>query len=486
MLLITQHKYQCAASTHLGQIRRNNEDAFIVTEISARRALFSSDATLAAPRGPSDAVYSADKNGVIITLADGMGGAQAGEIASQITIETIHKAISHLDNPEDLSNAPAALLNDLILEANQQIILYSEAYPDSKGMGTTCIIAYVSPSLNCHIAWVGDSRAYLYSQNKGLRRVTKDHSVVQELVDLNQIDEEDAFNHPHNNIITQSLGGHYRQVSPSHLQLDLEAEDVLMLCTDGLNSMLKEYEIESVFTNCLDLDASSTVEALIQAANKAGGLDNITISVYKVKEVALAANQPLLKPDLVLTVAAAGSTEFSSEANVLSGVKGSGRSVFLKIVLGLLGILCIGYLFYLMALARQPVGSEEKEMDDSPDTTVPIRQDSLDAHLPVDSLLSSKLLPNPSSKTNSREEDVVLQVVSNLVNSKKAEELTDQLVEMGYDAECECSAVPFKVLVYLPSLDSALQFKTNFGENHPEVIKKFKLKNEEFALLSRH
>ncbi len=483
--MTTQHKYQCAASTHLGQIRRNNEDAFIVTEISARRALFSSDGTLASPQVASDTIYFSDKNGVLITLADGMGGAQAGEIASQITIETIHKALSHLDNLAHLSHAPGALMNDLILEANQQIILYSEAYPDSKGMGTTCILAYVSPSLHCHIAWVGDSRAYLYGPNKGLRRVTKDHSLVQELVDLNQINEEEAFNHPDGNIITQSLGGHYRQVLPSHIQLDLEEEDVLMLCTDGLNSMLKEQEIETVFANCLDSDASGTVEALIQAANDAGGLDNITISVYKIKEVVSTTNHPMIKPDLVFTGAGVGSTEHSLDGNFERNVKGTRGNGVLKIALGLLGILCIAYLFYLMALVRHPLGSEEKYINHSPDTTIQIKQDSADAILPMDSLLSNRLLPSATSKSKLRKEDVVLQVVSNLINSRKAEELTDQLVEMGYDAECQCSAVPFKVLVYLPSMDSALQFKTNFGENHPEVIKKFKLKNEEFALLSR-
>ena len=260
---------------------------------------------------------------------------------------------------------------------------------------------------------------------------------------------------------------------------------MLMLCTDGLNSMLKEQEIETVFANCLDSDASGTVEALIQAANDAGGLDNITISVYKIKEVVSTTNHPMIKPDLVFTGAGVGSTEHSLDGNFERNVKGTRGNGVLKIALGLLGILCIAYLFYLMALVRHPLGSEEKYINHSPDTTIQIKQDSADAILPMDSLLSNRLLPSATSKSKLRKEDVVLQVVSNLINSRKAEELTDQLVEMGYDAECQCSAVPFKVLVYLPSMDSALQFKTNFGENHPEVIKKFKLKNEEFALLSR-
>jgi serine/threonine protein phosphatase PrpC len=483
--LSTQHHYQCAASSHVGQIRRNNEDAFIVTQINAGGVLCSSDATITSQPLPSDELLISSENGLVITLADGMGGAQAGEIAAQITVQTIHKAISNLDDPSVLQNSPGPWMDHIIKEANQQIIFYAEAYPDSKGMGTTCVLAYVSPSLQCHIAWVGDSRAYLYNRRNGLRQVTKDHSLVQELVDLNQITQDDAFNHPDSNIITQSLGGYFGQLLPSHVQFNLEEQDILLLCTDGLNSMLKEHEIEAIITQHINSDASGTVEALIQAANAAGGLDNITISIYKVKEVLHPMLQPTEEPHLVFYGAATGAREHFSANYPKGGIKGSRRSAFVKILLGLVGMLCIAFLFYLRTFSShfpEPDENTPQVFNDSADLR---RQDSFSPPL-RDSFLSNKALRRYPNDSTPGDEHVTLQVVSNLVNSEKAEELADQLVEMGYDAECQCGAVPFKVLVHLPTLDSALEFKSNFSENYPEVVKKYKLKDDEFALLTKY
>ena len=147
--------------------------------------------------------------------------------------------------------------------------------PDTVGMGTTIVICWIVGK-KAHIAWCGDSRCYLFNPQKGLKSLTKDHSYVQELVDQGEISEQEAFNHPDSNIITRGLGDINSQSTPDIISHPLEANDVLLLCSDGLSGYCKDNDIEHILQdNYLDIDCCN--DQLLQLALQAGGHDNICL-----------------------------------------------------------------------------------------------------------------------------------------------------------------------------------------------------------------
>ena len=158
-----------------------------------------------------------------------------------------------------------------------KIIQHSKKNPETTGMGTTLIIAWVI-QYQLYIAWAGDSRAYLYRPSDGLIQISIDHSYVQDLVNKGSITTEQAFYHPSKHIITQSLGDINHPIQPDFKKLQLKNGDCLLLCSDGLNGMLTDQEIEKIisihYTNLKDCS-----DALVKAAKAAGGTDNITIAL---------------------------------------------------------------------------------------------------------------------------------------------------------------------------------------------------------------
>jgi serine/threonine protein phosphatase PrpC len=169
-------------------------------------------------------------------------------------------------------------MRDAIVQANGDIVRHSKAFPDTDGMGSTLVMAWVNGQ-ELHLSWVGDSRCYLWRGGK-LTQLSKDHSYVQTLVDEGKLTTEQAFFHPESNVITQSLGDSGRDPKPDYLTLPLSDNDVLLLCSDGLNSMLQDNKIGEVITGAGDL--LSGAEQLIEEANAAGGSDNITVILAKV------------------------------------------------------------------------------------------------------------------------------------------------------------------------------------------------------------
>lgn len=235
----------------------------------------------------------------LFIVADGMGGHQAGEIASRLAVETIEKELHWLLHPGDgeetkpsyprsaLTTAVDApptqkleqRLRAAVEQANVAIASYSQDHPgDAGNLGTTVTCALVADGVAV-IANVGDSRTYLLRGGE-LQQITQDHSYVAQLVSEGQIRPEDVYTHPRRNVITRSLG-HQRSVDVDLWTQPLQPGDRLLLCSDGLWEMLPDAQL--ILTPLRDLDdPEETVQQLIRAANNNGGADNIGVVVAHV------------------------------------------------------------------------------------------------------------------------------------------------------------------------------------------------------------
>jgi PPM family protein phosphatase len=210
----------------------------------------------------------------VFVVADGMGGAQAGEVASRIAIEAFERGLPDKGSPEER-------LATRVREANNQIYERSRADRQRAGMGTTLTAAYVDDA-HVAIAHVGDSRAYLFRDGT-LQRLTQDHSLVDELVRRGKLTEEQAAEHPQRSIITRALGPE-PDVEVDTWTYPARPGDVILLCSDGLTSMISEERVRAVLQANDNLDAAA--DALIAEANEAGGRDNITVVLFRLQELA--------------------------------------------------------------------------------------------------------------------------------------------------------------------------------------------------------
>ena len=244
MLRVAEH----AERTDTGRQRKGNEDAYF-----ARSPLFA--------------------------VADGMGGAQAGEVAS-------HAAIAAIENglPDGPGSAEERLAG-LVLDANERIIEMAQADRDRAGMGTTMTAAYVTEG-EIAIAHVGDSRMYRLRDGE-LERLTEDHTLVAELERQGKITQEEAGRHPQRSIITRALGAEH-DIQVDHHTWPGRDGDVYLICSDGL-MMFPEERIGEIVRAAPDL--RSAAHELVDAANAGGGRDNITVVLYRVEEVGRAVDQ---------------------------------------------------------------------------------------------------------------------------------------------------------------------------------------------------
>jgi len=208
----------------------------------------------------------------VFVVADGMGGAQAGEVASKIAIEAFEQELPDAASPEER-------LAIRVREANRQIYDRSRSEHSSAGMGTTLTAAYLDET-SLAIAHVGDSRAYLFREG-ALTRLTQDHSLVDELVRHGKLTEAQAAEHPQRSIITRALGPE-PEVEVDTWTYPVRAGDVLLLCSDGLTTMISEDRVSEILGVHEALDVAG--EELIRAANEAGGRDNITVVLFRVED----------------------------------------------------------------------------------------------------------------------------------------------------------------------------------------------------------
>src|SRR6266851_3020230 len=213
----------------------------------------------------------------LFVVADGMGGAQAGEVASRIAVESFRPGLEDATHPE-------RALASLARSANARVHELSHSNAEQAGMGTTLTAIYVGED-EVAIAHVGDSRAYCLRDGE-LLRLTDDHSLVDELMRQGRLTPEEAVEHPQRSVITRALGPE-GTVEVDTRSFSARAGDVYLLCSDGLTTMVGEDEILALLlANPLLHDAG---EALIAAANEAGGRDNITVVLLRLEEVRVGA-----------------------------------------------------------------------------------------------------------------------------------------------------------------------------------------------------
>jgi len=221
-------------------------------------------------RGNEDSAFA---RAPLFVIADGMGGAQAGEVASRIAVEAFEA-----DLPE--SGTPEQRLAGVAHVANRRIYDSARAEHERAGMGTTLTAVYVDDS-TLAIAHVGDSRAYVFRDGE-LGLLTQDHTLVGELVRQGKLTEEQAAEHPQRSVITRALGID-PEVEVDTRTYGMRAGDIVLLCSDGLTSMISEGQIAGVLSSETDLDAAA--ERLVREANEAGGRDNITVILFTLEEV---------------------------------------------------------------------------------------------------------------------------------------------------------------------------------------------------------
>ncbi|MEJ7817038.1 MAG: Stp1/IreP family PP2C-type Ser/Thr phosphatase [Thermoleophilaceae bacterium] len=212
----------------------------------------------------------------LFAVADGMGGAQAGEVASRTAADVFEGTAGDAGSA---SLQPEQLLTELTQEANRQIFEMAQSDPSRRGMGTTLTAAVVW-SEGVSVGHVGDSRAYCLREG-ALEQLTHDHSLVAELQRSGQLTAEAAEHHPQRSIITRALGPEADVEVDTHTHT-ARAGDVFLLCSDGLTGMVSDAEMESILRGAESLDAAA--EALVRVANQSGGKDNITVVLFRLGE----------------------------------------------------------------------------------------------------------------------------------------------------------------------------------------------------------
>ena len=234
---------RAAGLTDTGRRRRQNEDAFVCDP-------------------------------PLFAIADGMGGAQAGELASRLAAAAIEEAAAAVSDEQDVVGVVRAA-NALIFERSLHDLTVA-------GMGTTATVALVDERTGVlTLAHVGDSRAYRY-RNRELEQLTTDHSLVAELVRSGRLTEDEAAVHPHRSVITRALGTEADVEVDTHT-VDVAPGDLVLLCSDGLSAMVRDEEIAHVIETS-GLDPHAAAEALVQAANEHGGDDNVTVVLFELVE----------------------------------------------------------------------------------------------------------------------------------------------------------------------------------------------------------
>ena len=219
-----------------------------------------------------DCVYSCEHpignlNNLFI-VCDGMGGHKAGDYASAYTVKAIEREVESSEH-----TAQVRILRDAIAYANSQIYEKANQDDDFQGMGTTCVAATIDED-TLYVANVGDSRLYLIDKN--IQQVTRDHSLVAEMVRVGSLDADEARVHPDKNIITRAIGA-AKEVDIDFFEVELKKGDLILMCSDGLTNMVEDDEILRIVRS--GNDVAEIVEELIKMANHNGGKDNIGVVV---------------------------------------------------------------------------------------------------------------------------------------------------------------------------------------------------------------
>jgi len=231
----------------------------------------------------TDSEVDLGNKGALLIVCDGMGGTNAGEVASQLAVETIKEWFSSKRLTKEVTATSASIMRYIekaIVAADARIKEEGKKDVEREGMGSTIVLAWILEQ-SAFIGWCGDSRAYRFNPVTGLMRLSHDHSYVQNLVDTGQLSEESAFDHPYSNIITRSLGDPNQTAIPEVKEYPLHDGDVYLLCSDGLSGVLRDSDIEAL-VNANSGNMSACRDALWEAARNAGWHDNVTIGLCRI------------------------------------------------------------------------------------------------------------------------------------------------------------------------------------------------------------
>ncbi len=275
MLTVETH-----ATSHIGRVRKGNEDNYLLLHIADAKTWMSS-------QDPDEFViesqnFEVDGNGVVLAVSDGMGGALAGEVASKMAVETVSQKFLDEDpektiSPEEFNASLISKLYEATVYANYLIHHQGRTDAQYQGMGATFTGAGITPE-SVDLIQVGDSRAYLI-RNSQIYQVTKDQSLVQQLIDAGQIQPEEAETHTLKNVILQALGAQ-NEIFPVSARLIPQRDDVLLLCSDGLSNKVSGSDMQRIVLANFDQLEIAAAE-LIREANENGGEDNITLILVK-------------------------------------------------------------------------------------------------------------------------------------------------------------------------------------------------------------
>jgi serine/threonine protein phosphatase PrpC len=273
-----QFSVRSFGATDTGRVRPANEDQFLIAELTKTMTIAHTSL-----RGPSAVL--GDERGQLFLVADGMGGHAAGERASELAVALIERFTVNtfkwfLQDDDPGPDNAASEFADAIDQADAAIIDESEANPELQGMGTTLTLAY-AVGAQLFLLHVGDSRAYLFRAG-ALRQLTHDHTVVADMVRRGELQPEQASQHRLRHVITNVLGGRERGVRAEAHAVDLQADDELLLCSDGLTEMVNAGDITGVLS--AEEEPERAARRLIDLANERGGHDNITVIVARFEQ----------------------------------------------------------------------------------------------------------------------------------------------------------------------------------------------------------
>ncbi len=275
MLIVETH-----ATSHVGRVRKGNEDNYLLLHISESEKWTSSQD--ASEFRIESQQFEIDENGVVLAVSDGMGGALAGEVASQMAVDTVSNIILDEDpektvSPDDFGDSLVGKLYDATVYANHLIHQRGRTDAQYQGMGATFTGVGITPEA-IDLVQVGDSRVYLI-RNAKIYQITKDQSLVQQLIDAGQIQPEEAETHALKNVILQALGAQ-NEIYPVAARLVPQRDDILLICSDGLSNKINGPEMQNIIFEHLDNLGMAGAE-LVKEANERGGEDNITLILAK-------------------------------------------------------------------------------------------------------------------------------------------------------------------------------------------------------------
>lgn len=206
----------------------------------------------------------------LFIVADGMGGHNAGDYASRFSVKEFVDQIR-----QSKETTPIKMMEAAIQDTNEALVKLANDNEELEGMGTTFVVATIEGS-TLHVANIGDSRLYVIREN--IKQITRDHSLVEEMVRMGKLNKEEAKGHPNKNIITRALGTRLL-VEPDFFEVPLQENDIILMCTDGLSNMLEDEKINDIVKSTQDLEEAAKL--LIHEANHNGGIDNIGIVLVK-------------------------------------------------------------------------------------------------------------------------------------------------------------------------------------------------------------